>query len=398
MERSGGKAEKREGSSELRITSKIEEASRINSNKMEINNLKVKAYFFLFMVVIIDIVGCVDKGMNPSPIPIPLGENSLCYEKECNGQWEIFTNNISGTNPQNISNYPGDDEYPQWSPDGKYIVYSRRLPSSVVEVVVYDTKNRTNTMLTNDSVNTGLTPQWTPDGKICYFAQSSYDVYASGATYLINPDGSQRRKVLDFGATIYFYNDSYNFLYIMNYTKLYKNNIDNTINEFLFDIDQTFNQQGTIIRDFNPVSNELLICPNTIDSKSEIATYGIDTRNLRVLLTAEDGYTFFQMKYSKDFSQIAVVEHSNSDEYLSILVNRMKKRLIRIPTGNSSINFSYNPMEFSSDGKYIAFSEQIWHSDQWVSFSTPLFVINTTGGEPYKLEDEAHDPSWNPQL
>jgi Tol biopolymer transport system component len=338
-------------------------------------------------------LGCKDKGTNP----IPSGDYSLCYEKEYNGQWEIFTNNISGTAPQNISNYPGDDEYPQWSPDGRYIVYSRRLPTSVVEVVVYDTKTNTNTMLTNDSVNTGLTPQWTPDGKIFYFSQSSYNVYDSGATYLINPDGSQKKKILDFGATIYFYNDSYNFLYIMNYTQVYKSNVDKTVGAFLFDINQTLSQQGSIIRDFNPVSDELLISPTTANGKREIAAYGVSAKSLNVLLTAEDGYTFFQMKYSKDFAKIVVVEHdSSNDEYLSVLENGEKKRLMKIPASNPHINFSYQPMEFSPDGKYIAFSEQIWHSDQWVSFSTPLFVINTAGGSPYKIEDEAHGPSWNP--
>ena len=55
--------------------------------------------------------GCKDGIINP------INDNGvLCYEKLVNGYWEIFTNNISGTNPQNISNYPDDDEYPQWSP------------------------------------------------------------------------------------------------------------------------------------------------------------------------------------------------------------------------------------------------------------------------------------------
>lgn len=49
------------------------------------------------------------------------------------------------------------------------------------------------------------------------------------------------------------------------------------------------------------------------------------------------------------------------------------------------------------DGKYIAFSKQIFHSGQWVTFSTPLFIVNVDNGAVHQLEDEAHGPSWNPQ-
>jgi Tol biopolymer transport system component len=54
-------------------------------------------------------------------------------------------------------------------------------------------------------------------------------------------------------------------------------------------------------------------------------------------------------------------------------------------------------MEFSPDGRYIAFSKQIFHTGQWVSFSTPLFIVNVDDGTVHQLEEEAHGPSWNPQ-
>ena len=31
---------------------------------------------------------------------------------------------INGDNPQKLTNAPGDDEYPSWSPDGKQIVFT----------------------------------------------------------------------------------------------------------------------------------------------------------------------------------------------------------------------------------------------------------------------------------
>jgi Tol biopolymer transport system component len=93
----------------------------------------------LLVTLFIFINGCKDKVTGPSSI----GGNVICYEKSYNNYWEIYTNNITGSNPQNISNYSNDDEYPQWSPDGRYIVYSRSTSIYGPLVIVYDTKNRT---------------------------------------------------------------------------------------------------------------------------------------------------------------------------------------------------------------------------------------------------------------
>jgi Tol biopolymer transport system component len=329
------------------------------------------------------LTGCKNGIMGPGGS----GENVICYEKSYNGHWEIFTNNITGSNPLDISNYSGDDEYPQWSPDGKYILYSRRLPGDNIVVMVYDTKAQTNTQLTPDSGLAGSTPQWTPNGKICFSFRTSY--WDTAETYLMNPDASNKRKILSMSADIYFYQDGYAFLYI-NGTILYRTNIDKTFSEFISDIDYAG------IEGFNPNTEEFLVVASS-NGVSVIATYSIKTKSTTVLLTSEQGYAFFQARYSHDFSKIAFVEHSNNDEYLSVLENGVRKRLLRIPASTPPVYFSYNPMQFSPDGKYIAFSEQIFHTGRWVLFSTPLFIVDVTNLNLWQLEDEAHGPSWNPQ-
>ena len=39
-------------------------------------------------------------------------------------QWEIYVMDTNGGNLRNLTNTPGDDEYPSWSPDGKQIVFT----------------------------------------------------------------------------------------------------------------------------------------------------------------------------------------------------------------------------------------------------------------------------------
>ncbi len=354
----------------------------VTSNKVRLSlTMSISILLLLY-------TGCKDGIINP------INDNGvLCYEKLVNGYWEIFTNNISGTNPQNISNYPDDDEYPQWSPDGRYIVYSRSQPAEGLLIIVYDTKTQTGNDI-SDGGEASLKPQWTPNGKVFFGYSHPWGKYHG--TFLMNSDGSDRKKILDTTATIYFYNDSYEFLYIINYVQVYRSNIDNTINEYLFDISQELNQQ-VVVQDFNPLTNELLISPAIDSSKDAVATFNVNSKSLNILLNGEQGYNIYQVKYSNDYSKIGFIEHSNNDEYLSVLENGEKKRLVRIASSNPPVFFSYTPIEFSPDGRYIAFSKEIFHSGNWVSFSTPLLIVDINTGIVHLLEDEAHGPSWNPR-
>ena len=79
----------------------------------------------------------------------------MCYAKLLNGQWEIYTNDLAGSNRQDVSNYAGDDEYPQWSPDGRYIAYSRSANYVQTQIYVYDTKTKNDTNMTSDGGEPG---------------------------------------------------------------------------------------------------------------------------------------------------------------------------------------------------------------------------------------------------
>jgi Tol biopolymer transport system component len=332
--------------------------------------------------------GCRGHLVDPEPSPFTGGGNSLCYVAPSNGYWNIFTMDLTGTAPHNISNAPCSNEYPQWSPDGRYILFSR---SGLI--IAYDTKNHTEYNLTSDGGVASQTPRWLPNGKACF----SYP-YAGGpyqGTYIINPDGTDRKRILDSATTadmkmMFFYQDSYNFLYVVNYSRVYKTNIDGTVNEFLVDLQQAVSP-NVAIQGFNPATEELLLT-----SSGAIETYSIKPKTTNIVASADNGYTFFQITCSLDCSKIAVIEHSEQDEYLSVLENGRKTRLVRLPTSFPSRTFSFNPMQFSPDGKYIAFSKQIWGTGAWVSFKDELYVVEiATHGE---LDiGEGHAPSWNPR-
>jgi Tol biopolymer transport system component len=328
---------------------------------------------------------------------------SLCYERQdtisYNNRndylaWAIHLNNNTGTNPKTIMNWPWNNEYPSWSPDGKYIAIMHEN-SDGVNLYLYDTAVDTLRQLTTSGrINSG-TPIWTTDNKKIVYG---YIGPQNNETHIIDVDGSGDRK-LKINPTgwcvSYIYPDNYTCLYSSG-TKLYKSNLDSSFSEFVLD------EISTTIRDFNPLTGELLVNTNvTPDSSEVIAEYNVETKQLNVLLAADKGFMISMQRYSKDYSKIVFDEMNTNgytEEYLSILENGVKRRLVRLfggQAGGESLDF--NPMQFSPDGKYVAFSKNVDQEGPWVWFKSYLFIVDITTGELQYI-DMGFNPMWNPKI
>lgn len=109
---------------------------------------------------------------------------------------EIFVMNTDGTGITDISNSPGDDQYPSWSPDGKRIAFISHRDGNN-EIYVMNADGTGQTRLTN-SPEGEFDPRWSPDGTRIIFSRmmkpSIHDIFVmnadgSGVTNLTNtPD------------------------------------------------------------------------------------------------------------------------------------------------------------------------------------------------------------------
>ncbi len=357
----------------------------------------------VFMAVTILLAGCKNKVTNPNPVPpFPAGNYQICY---C-GYGQLKINNILGTAPENISlqdsGYKsGDyDDYPQWSPDGRYIVFQRLRPDTMYSpfIYVYDTQNKTYANLTSDGGIASSNPQWAPNGEV-YFSYES-PVLSPTATYMMNPDGSGKRKILNDSATsIYFYQDSYTFLYI-NGTEVYKTNVDGTFHELVLELPQPGVAQYVTIRDFNPITGEFLVNTNMIAGSPEvIATYSAETNQLNVILTAPHGYSLALERYSKDYMQIAFIETDTTtyqNQYLSVFENGNTRMLVQ--TIGSIVKgewFDVSPIQFTQDSKFIAFVKDVSPGGPSVNWKSYLYAVDVATGSTQYI-DQGFNSTWDP--
>jgi len=120
------------------------------------------------------------------------------------GDWDIWAVRPDGTGLKQLTNLPGMQLEPQWSPDSRKIMYTSSGPSgggTRSQLWVYDWATGTSTKIYDahdyQGQNLGsfdlMQPSWSPDGnKILFREDSSYN---NPHITLINADGTGRQIV-----------------------------------------------------------------------------------------------------------------------------------------------------------------------------------------------------------
>jgi Tol biopolymer transport system component len=140
--------------------------------------------------------GPLGRDVTPPPLtpgtgvgPEPHG--TIVFLSWRDGNREIYSINVDGTNPKNLTNNPAADENPDVSPDGKHIVWSSDRDGGRARLYVMDIDGSNVRQLTTGSGGE-TSPRWSPDGK-----QIAYSL--GGSILVIDAQGGEPKVVLEGG-------------------------------------------------------------------------------------------------------------------------------------------------------------------------------------------------------
>ena len=66
------------------------------------------------IILVIVVVSCLAL-----PMVVIDAQARIAFMSDRDWNWEIYVMDDDGGNQRNLTNNPGDDKYPSWSPDGK---------------------------------------------------------------------------------------------------------------------------------------------------------------------------------------------------------------------------------------------------------------------------------------
>ena len=140
-------------------------------------------------------------GFDNQPLWSPDGTQIAFVTDREGGNVDLWLMNADGSNARRLASTPGDDNLGGWSPDGQKIVYSNK--DEVAESLwIIDVASGESTRLTESQDGGDSAPTWSPDGERIAF----YSAPTGGLpnVFTIRPDGSERQQVSDGSAPALF--------------------------------------------------------------------------------------------------------------------------------------------------------------------------------------------------
>jgi Tol biopolymer transport system component len=134
-----------------------------------------------------------DPGYDAWPTWSPDGSR-IAFVSTRSGNPDIYVMDIDGTDIQQLTDNSANDLWPEWSPDGTRIVFTSNREGNF-DIYVMDANGGNLQRLTSLSSSEDF-PAWSPDGSRIVFSR----IGGSDGTYIMNADGSDEQKILDFPA------------------------------------------------------------------------------------------------------------------------------------------------------------------------------------------------------
>ena len=118
----------------------------------------------------------------------------IAFVSARSGNTQIYVMNADGSSVRRVTRRPTGDMAPVWSPDDSKIAFmcTTAIPSVVTEICVVDTDGKNERQLTSRAEHDNLYPQWSPDGKRILFTS----MRSGTQVYSVNASGGDERRLL----------------------------------------------------------------------------------------------------------------------------------------------------------------------------------------------------------
>jgi Tol biopolymer transport system component len=140
--------------------------------------------FFRFVVLLlvgIAISGCARQN----------DRGRIVFQSNRDGNFEIYTMNLDGSDQRRVTRSPSNDFSPCWSPDGQWIAFASDRSRNWEIYVVRPDGSGLRALTHGEGSNTA--PSWTPDGRQILFISTRDAIY--GEIYRMNLDGSRVERI-----------------------------------------------------------------------------------------------------------------------------------------------------------------------------------------------------------
>jgi Tol biopolymer transport system component len=126
-------------------------------------------------------------GLDAFPAWSPDGER-IVFASERNGNGELYVMDAGGAEQRRLTNTPEDESSPAWSPDGEKIAYVTGVidGNETIHVMHADGSGR-------KRLAEGNWPSWSPDGERIVY--TVYSANEEGRLVVMNADGSGQRNL-----------------------------------------------------------------------------------------------------------------------------------------------------------------------------------------------------------
>lgn len=300
----------------------------------------------------------------------------LCYTNNKT----VYLNTIDGNARKNISGNTNDIYNPEWSPKGRYVVFTGANGVSIYDLEMDGLKNSP-----LDPVNSSA--EWSPN-----------DSYILVGKTIMNLSENEKIKLPHYPN---FYSNNYDYIYTQN-NGIYKTDIDSTYRELLLDdIVDSLGKTNVWLDDINP-DEEIILCHEDSANWTYspysflLKTYNINTGKLDTILHTNENEYIVEPHFSEDYSTILYVCKPGK----IMMYSKAKNKIIhQIKQDDEEVWIDNHPLKLSPEHKFIAFSKNILIPGKWFAYSSHLKIVNTqTGVSRYIDGESAKAPDWNPTI